>query len=159
MTLMDGGTVWNTNLASAVNRCMEVVDDESQIILDIVLCGGSHLQTAKETGNAIENFLRYREISGYYDSMNDVVEFKKLKPNVNYRYLFIPSKPLAAGLESLIFDNSTMFPMAQVGMEDAERVINMGEGTSFDLLEEFVENEEIRKEHKWFEKYLYSFNL
>lgn len=29
MTLMDGGTVWNTNLASAVNRCLEVVDDES----------------------------------------------------------------------------------------------------------------------------------
>ena len=27
--LMDGGTVWNTNMISAVNRCMEIVDDES----------------------------------------------------------------------------------------------------------------------------------
>ena len=27
--LMDGGTVWNTNLVSAIDRCMELVDDES----------------------------------------------------------------------------------------------------------------------------------
>lgn len=27
--LMDGGTVWNTNLVSAIDRCMEVVDDHS----------------------------------------------------------------------------------------------------------------------------------
>lgn len=27
--LMDGGTVWNTNLVSAVDRCLELVDDES----------------------------------------------------------------------------------------------------------------------------------
>ena len=36
--LMDGGTVWNINLVSAIDRCMELVDDESQIVLDIVVC-------------------------------------------------------------------------------------------------------------------------
>ena len=34
--LMDGGTVWNTNLVSAVDKCKELVDDDSKIILDIV---------------------------------------------------------------------------------------------------------------------------
>ena len=43
MVLMDGGTTWNTNVASAVERCMEVVDNESQIIIDIVLCSSSSL--------------------------------------------------------------------------------------------------------------------
>ena len=38
---MDGGTVWNTNLVSAVDRCLEQVDDESQIIIDIALCGSA----------------------------------------------------------------------------------------------------------------------
>jgi len=38
---MDGGTVWNTNLVSAVDRCHELVDDDSQIVIDIILCGGS----------------------------------------------------------------------------------------------------------------------
>lgn len=56
---MDGGTVWNTNLGSAINRCLEVVDDESQIVVDIVMCGGSHLDKVKETGNTIENYMRF----------------------------------------------------------------------------------------------------
>lgn len=37
--LMDGGTVWNTNLVTAVQRCREQVDDDSQITLDIIVCG------------------------------------------------------------------------------------------------------------------------
>jgi predicted acylesterase/phospholipase RssA len=32
---MDGGTVYNTNLVSAVKRCRETVDDDSEITLDI----------------------------------------------------------------------------------------------------------------------------
>jgi len=35
---MDGGTVWNTNLVSAVERCREIVDDDSQITLDVIVC-------------------------------------------------------------------------------------------------------------------------
>jgi hypothetical protein len=29
MTMMDGGTAWNDNLITAVNKCLEIVDDES----------------------------------------------------------------------------------------------------------------------------------
>lgn len=36
--LMDGGTIWNVNLVSAADRCREIVDDDSKIIMDIVLC-------------------------------------------------------------------------------------------------------------------------
>lgn len=35
---MDGGTVWNTNLASAIQRCEEQVDDHSEITLDVIIC-------------------------------------------------------------------------------------------------------------------------
>lgn len=45
---MDGGTVWNTNLVSAIKRCQEIVDDDSQITLDVILCGGSHLENWKD---------------------------------------------------------------------------------------------------------------
>jgi predicted acylesterase/phospholipase RssA len=34
---MDGGTTWNINLKDAVDRCLEVVDDESHVVLDIVM--------------------------------------------------------------------------------------------------------------------------
>jgi hypothetical protein len=36
---MDGGTVWNTNIVTAADKCRELVDDDSQIIMDIVLTG------------------------------------------------------------------------------------------------------------------------
>ena len=36
---MDGGTVWNVNLSSAVEQCMEIVDDYSDVIVDIAICG------------------------------------------------------------------------------------------------------------------------
>ena len=43
--LMDGGTVWNTNLVSAIDRCREQVDDDSEIIVDIVICSSNSLDT------------------------------------------------------------------------------------------------------------------
>lgn len=36
---MDGGTVWNINLNSAVEQCMEIVDNYEDIILDVAICG------------------------------------------------------------------------------------------------------------------------
>jgi predicted acylesterase/phospholipase RssA len=38
LVLMDGGTVYNINLVSAVHRCREVVDDDSKIVVDIIDC-------------------------------------------------------------------------------------------------------------------------
>jgi len=40
---MDGGTVWNTNLVSAVERCRELVDDDSKITMDIMVCDDNDL--------------------------------------------------------------------------------------------------------------------
>ena len=34
-----GGTAWTTNLYSAVEQCREIVDDYSDIIVDIAICG------------------------------------------------------------------------------------------------------------------------
>jgi predicted acylesterase/phospholipase RssA len=38
MNLVDGGAWANLDLSSAINRCKEVVDDESDIIVDVILC-------------------------------------------------------------------------------------------------------------------------
>jgi predicted acylesterase/phospholipase RssA len=36
--MMDGGTVWNTNIISAIQKCRAHVDDDSQINVDIITC-------------------------------------------------------------------------------------------------------------------------
>ena len=38
---MDGGTVWDVNVISAIEQCLEVVDDVSKIVIDIAICSGA----------------------------------------------------------------------------------------------------------------------
>lgn len=94
---MDGGTVWNNNLVSAVERCHEIVDSDEQITIDIITCSSGRPTAQNASGNSISNWLRYWELSGFYKNLDDIFEFKQAFPNVNYRYLFIASKPLASG--------------------------------------------------------------
>ena len=51
---MDGGTVWNTNLATAINRCREQVDSDEDIIMDVIVCGNPQLSAWKNPNNAFE---------------------------------------------------------------------------------------------------------
>jgi predicted acylesterase/phospholipase RssA len=38
--LVDGGSIWNVDIPSAVRRCKEIVDDENDIIIDMFVCMG-----------------------------------------------------------------------------------------------------------------------
>jgi len=70
---MDGGAVWNTNLMSAIDKCMEIVDDPSKIVMDIIICSAGKIENWDATGNAISNYMRYRSIKSYYSELNDVI--------------------------------------------------------------------------------------
>jgi len=59
LVVMDGGTVYNTNLVSAVQRCREIVDDESKIIIDIVVCSSHSLPEWTDKKSTIGNYLRF----------------------------------------------------------------------------------------------------
>lgn len=59
---MDGGTVWNANLATAVEQCKELVDDYSDIVVDIALCSYSSIPTETVSNNAIANWKAARDI-------------------------------------------------------------------------------------------------
>jgi predicted acylesterase/phospholipase RssA len=100
-TMMDGGTVWNTNLASAVERCREMVDKDEDIIMDVIICSDGKLDTTNSTGDTIENFLRSFTVSGYHNSLQDVREFRRAMPNVTYRYFFMASQPLSSVFDLL----------------------------------------------------------
>lgn len=87
---MDGGTVYNTNLVSAVNKCRETVDDDSEITLDIVICDSADIDTWEDEGNAINNYLRYRSLKEYHSKVADIYDFKMAYPKVNFRYYIEP---------------------------------------------------------------------
>ena len=153
---MDGGTVFNLNIVSAIDKCKEMVEDDSQITLDIVMCTSHSLNKTKKVGKTLDNFFRYWDVSSYFSGMRDVNEFKLARPNVNYRYLFMPTEPLAEGFDTMIFENSTMFPMMQVGQRDAQRMVKAGEGKGFELLEQWHKDPSIKQKHRKFEDFLRS---
>ena len=58
MSLMDGGTIFNVNVNSAIHQCLELVEDESQIIVDIAICMPKKQVGFEATKSAITNYHR-----------------------------------------------------------------------------------------------------
>lgn len=104
---MDGGTVWNVNLKDAVDKCLEIVDDEEHVVVDVAITEFINMKELEKTGKSYDNFGRQRAIRKYYKTMNDVAEFAKSRPNVNYRHFFKPSEELGGSMAELDFRNST----------------------------------------------------
>ena len=59
---MDGGTVWNTNLVSAVEKCRSMGYSDKQITLDIITCGFKDQKPYTLSKNAYSNQLRYQNL-------------------------------------------------------------------------------------------------
>jgi len=80
---MDGGTIWNTNLVTAVKRCLEQVDDESQVVLDVIISDSVYETTEEHASeNAFENYMRQRSFHNYGSYFNDYFEMKRAFPKV-----------------------------------------------------------------------------
>ena len=69
---MDGGTVWDVNISSAINGCLDLVDDQSKITVDILICGNSEIKTEPSANNTIDNLVRSHQIKSYYSGINAI---------------------------------------------------------------------------------------
>ena len=58
MNLMDGGTIYDVNINSAVHQCLDLVEDESQIIIDVAICAPEKTVGFDTAKNAVKNFYR-----------------------------------------------------------------------------------------------------
>lgn len=87
---MDGGTVYNINIEGAIQQCMDLVDDESKIIVDILICGSPDHPDVwdKKAKTAISNFMRERDLKSFYKSTNSVATGMKAHPTVQVRHVF-----------------------------------------------------------------------
>ena len=118
---MDGGTVYNVNMNSAIEQCLEVVDDESKITIDLFVCGPEP-EPIEETGIAktLSNMMRSRSIRSDYGSTNTIVDALRAHPNINYRYLIYESADTQlSGLSELEFDGDKTWPLQVQGRRDA----------------------------------------
>ena len=132
---MDGGTVWNVNIGSAIEGCLEIVDDISKINIDIVFCttGRNEHPIPETSPRAWENWLRAKEISHVHSGHDSIIAEMRAYPTANWRYLFMEPGG-AGGAQQLNFNPETTWPVQLLGREKALEALEYGPGFGFDSL-------------------------
>lgn len=141
-TYVDGGSVWNIDISGAIERCKEVVDSEEDIIIDVIMCNSVSQNKVNDTQeyNTLQNYMRYKQISGFYGKMGDYYEIMRGYPNVNFRYLVKPEQPLPTGALPIVFDHDNMLKMIEIGKEEGKKAIEKGENFYDNSLKEYLKN-------------------
>ena len=116
---VDGSTATNINVEDAITQCMDLVDDESKITVDILLCGGSKsVEEWTDVGKTTSDYLRGRAIRGPYHSGNTVADAQKAHPTVNFRYV-IGQEDGFTSTGMINFNGDNTWPIQEKGREQA----------------------------------------
>jgi len=111
-----------------------MVDDDSQITLDIVLADHDLLKNFTNVENAMINFLRYQNIKMYHKTFADVYNFKHAYPRLNFRHLIMPNGTLVGEIpvNEMRFNNKTVtYPMQLKGRKDGQHAYHTKHGYLF----------------------------
>ena len=136
-TYMDGGLLNSLNIGSAVERCREIVDDDSEINVDTILISNSILSPVDASkDSALSILFRSYQLINYAQNIIILTAAEKEFPKVNFRYTVIPTAPLPSAVVPLGFDHDQISKMVAMGVQDATAVIEKGEKQShYELLE------------------------
>lgn len=94
-------------MISAINKCLEIVDDPSKIILDVMTMYPDNVDIIKSQNyTSISNFMRKRAIKSQTTLLSDISEFIRAHPTIQYRYLVQASKDPVAEYELLNFSEA-----------------------------------------------------
>jgi len=94
---------------SAIEQCLEVVDSEEDIIMDVAICATYDIPPESELGNSIFDFKRSQTIHKFYVATDSLVQSMRAYPRVDYRHFFMEFDALH-GPDELDFRNSTTWP-------------------------------------------------
>jgi len=145
---VDGSTATNINVEDAITQCKELVDDESKITIDILLCGGANQSTKdwQDVGQTIPDYLRGRSIRGQFHGGNTVADARKAHPDVNFRYV-IGQEDGFTSTGMINFDGDHTWKLQEKGRLQAQDALTYGEGTHFGLLMAWMEDEGLQAEY------------
>jgi predicted patatin/cPLA2 family phospholipase len=121
----DGGLFQGINAVTAVERCFEVTDQESEINLDIFSCFPKILPNEASKMRTPEVIQRAFEVRSYTGSVKSIKNAKQSYPNVNYRYFVAPTMHLPS-LGTLNFTQAFISEVIQDGYSDGQNVIKSG---------------------------------
>eukprot|EP01017_Pseudomicrothorax_dubius_P022256 TRINITY_DN2400_c0_g1_i1.p1 TRINITY_DN2400_c0_g1~~TRINITY_DN2400_c0_g1_i1.p1 ORF type:complete len:350 (-),score=104.87 TRINITY_DN2400_c0_g1_i1:95-1144(-) len=125
--LIDGGSIMNLDIGGAVGRCREIVDDDSDIIVDVVLTGGVHwIPINTQNNHTLEMISRYRDLNAYRKSLTDLLHELQDYQRVNFRYIVYPTEKLPSALLPLDFKKEDLVYSVNLGIKDATDLVSKG---------------------------------
>ena len=149
-SFIDGGTVRGVDINAAINRCREVTTDESEIVVDVIMCYSLKAFPYKDTSNykTIQMLMRYLQLNSYQKSQDVIIHAKENHPNVNFRYIVAPTETLVDDIIPITFKKDVITKMIELGKKDAANVINSGEGVSFEkFYQDALKDRKTRRGH------------
>jgi len=137
-TYYDGGTSYSVNIFGAINRCIEMGYDHSQIVVDVIMCTGATFYDKDVSKyRTIPMVLRFLEIERYYDSMELVERAVADFNDVNFRYIVVPTTKLESSIIPIEFHHDQIVSMIEQGRKDAKQVMDLGQGVATKHLLEY----------------------
>lgn len=122
-TYNDGGIYNMIDPQTAIERCLETTENESEIYVDMLSCFREVLVPEGSKIKTLDVFFRIFEIFANTYSQNAISDAMNAFPNVNFRYYLEPSvkTPFSNGLN---FSQAFIQEMINVGISDAENAIH-----------------------------------
>lgn len=99
----DGSAVWDVDIFSAINRCVDKGFAQSDITVDIIMTSAANLKNVSaEDYKSIGMLFRYLEISSFYNTMDGYLRAKFAYKDVDFRYVVTPSGSIPSSLYPLV---------------------------------------------------------
>jgi hypothetical protein len=135
--LIDGGSAWNNNMIHGIKECLKKpgITDYSQITLDLITLNPKRLvPDYVDTQSTISNWMMIRHLKKQVTHLNDIIEFKKAHPQINYRYLVIPDHTVLSPFKELFVNEKQTRELIERGKIDMMKAIALGPGKSWSNL-------------------------
>ena len=137
---VDGSTATNINVEDLITQCKDLGFDESQIIVDILVCESSEtIDEWDKTGKSATNYLRARSIHGHYHGTNTIADAFRAHPKVNFRYLLYQEDGFTS-TGMINFNGDHTWKLQEKGRLQAQEALDAGEGTHFENLMKWHES-------------------
>lgn len=120
-TWFDGSVIWDLDIFSAVNKCLET-HDQKNITVHVLLTSEKTLKVVDASKfNSLEMGIRYLEVSRYYGHMDGLLRAQFAYPNVNF-VVIGPSEPLASAHLPLNLTTEQVQSDIQIGVQDGAAI-------------------------------------
>jgi predicted acylesterase/phospholipase RssA len=123
--LVDGGTVWDVNVYSAISQCRAVTENDEDITIDIVTIHSNN-PPHDQIGNSMHNWRTVKKDIHWFwrDGLNYKRQLEAC-PKCNYRWTFAGRGPndCPKDLRGLDFNGQDTWCLQEMGRNDALRAL------------------------------------